>query len=139
MMGVWYLGWEWAAGQLPGLAAPPLEAQGGVSAVACLCKIHACCFSVLKSHPLCVVSAGLCVCPQWETMPHSPMAPGMRSCNKELRGPPEPSTLLSFLPTFAPSHDRLFKILIKIVHIYGVQHAVYLSTFIYIERNEVYS
>lgn len=87
------------------------------------------------SHTLCVVSVGLCVYPQRETMPHSPMAPGMRSCNKELRGPPELSTLLSFLPTFAPSHDRLFKILIKIVHIYGVQHAVYLSTFIYRERN----
>lgn len=138
MMGVWYLAWEWAAAQLPGLLHRHWRLKEGYL------LLHVCAKSMLVafqslSHTLCVVFAGLCLCPQRETMSHSPMAPGMRSWNKELHGPPEPSSLLLFLPTFAPSHDRLFKILIKIVHIYGVQHDVYLSTFIYREKNGQYS
>lgn len=103
-MGVWYLAWEWAAAQLPGLAAPPLEAQGGVSAVACLCKIHACCFSVLESHSLCCVCGTMPMSPAGD---HVPQSHGPWNEELEQGAPWTPRAILSpLVPSYLCSLTR---------------------------------
>lgn len=80
-------------GQLPCLAVSPLEAWGGVCAASFLCKIHASCFLVLKSHSLCCVCRAMHVSPGRDHVPpsQSPLEQAALWAPRALRTPSIPS------------------------------------------------